>query len=70
MKVVYEIILLNIILRNHLLSENLQENYASLNVTIIYVMHDYGILPDIFGSRHPKAKILSNAWESAITGNE
>ena len=32
MQLVYEIILLNTILRNHLLSENLQWNYGSFNV--------------------------------------
>ena len=43
-----EIILLNKIVRNHLLSENLQWNYASFNATFIYLTHDGGILLDIF----------------------
>ena len=59
MLLVYEIILLNEILRNHLLSENLQWNYASFNVNLIYLTHNHGILPDIFfGSRQLKAKTL------------
>ena len=48
MQLVYELILLNKILRNHLLSETLQWNYASVNVTLIYLPHDHGILRDIF----------------------
>ena len=35
MQFVYEVILPNKVLRNHLLSENMQWNYASLNVTLI-----------------------------------
>ena len=48
MQLGFEIILLNKIWRNHLLSENLQWNYASFNVTLIYLMHDDRILLDIF----------------------
>ena len=48
MQLVYELILLNKILRNHLLSETLQWNYASFNVTLIYLPHDHGILCDTF----------------------
>ena len=33
MQLVYEVILLSKILRNHLLSENMQLNYASFNAT-------------------------------------
>ena len=40
MQLVYEVILLNKVLRNHLLSENMQCNYASLNVTLNYLMHE------------------------------
>ena len=40
MQIVYEVILLNKILRNHLLSENMQWNYASFNVTLNYLMHE------------------------------
>ena len=40
MQLVYEVILLNKILRNHLLSENMQWNYASINVTLNYLMHE------------------------------
>ena len=40
--------LLNKILKNDLLSENRQWNYTSFNVTLIYLMHDHGILRDIF----------------------
>ena len=29
-------------------------------------MHDYGILREIFGSRQPRAKILSNAWQKPL----
>ena len=87
MQLVYEIVLFNKILRNHLLSEHQQWNYASFKVKIkrltsvssnkinklqkyficghsshvilleqilkqslIYLMHDHGILSDIFGS--------------------
>ena len=35
-----EVILLNKILRNHLLSENMQWNYASINVTLNYLLHE------------------------------
>ena len=35
-----EVILLNKILRNHLLSENMQGNYASINVTLNYLLHE------------------------------
>ena len=38
-QLVYEVILLNK-LRNHLLSENMQWNYASFNVTLNYLMHE------------------------------
>ena len=48
MQLDYEIILLKKILRNHLLSENLQWNYESFNVALVYLMHDHGILRDIF----------------------
>ena len=37
MQLVYEVILLNTILRNHLISENMQWNYASFNVTLNYL---------------------------------
>ena len=40
MQLVYEVILLNKILRNHLLSENMQGDYASFNVTLNYLMHE------------------------------
>ena len=40
MQLVYEVILLNKILRNHLLSENMQWSYASFNVTLNYLMHE------------------------------
>ena len=40
MQFVYEVILPNKVLRNHLLSENMQWNYASLNVTLNYLMHE------------------------------
>ena len=40
MQLVYEIIFLNTILGNHLLSENMQWNYASFNVTLNYPMHE------------------------------
>ena len=40
MQLVYEVILPNKVLRNHLLSENMQWNYASLNVTLNYLMHE------------------------------
>ena len=40
MQLVYEVILLSKILRNHLLSENMQWNYASFNVTLNYLMHE------------------------------
>ena len=68
MQLVYEIILLNKILRNRLLFENLflTKKCASFNVTLIYLMHDHGILRDIFfGSRQLRAKILSNSWQLA-----
>ena len=59
MQLVYEIILLDKIWRNHVLSEKLQWNYASFNVTLIYLIHNNGILRDIFfGSRQLKAKTL------------
>ena len=61
MQLVYEIILLNKILRNHHLSENLHWNYALFNITLIYLMHGHGILRDIFGSRKLREKILSNS---------
>ena len=57
--------LLNEILRHHLLSENLQLNYVSFNVIFIYLMHDHGILRDIFGTRSLRVKILSNSWQKA-----
>ena len=64
MQLVYEIILLNKILRNHLLFEDLQRNYASFNATLIYLMHNQGILHDIFfGSQQLRAKILTNFWQ-------
>ena len=57
MQLVFEIILLNKILRNDLLFENLQWNYPSFNVTLIYLMHNQGLLHDIFfGSRQLRAK--------------
>ena len=63
MQLVYEIILLDKILRNYVFSENLQWNYSSFNVTFIHFMHDHGILHDIFfGSPQLKAQILSNSW--------
>ena len=40
MQFVYEVILPNKVLRNHTLSENMQWNYASLNVTLNYLMHE------------------------------
>ena len=40
MQLVYEVILLNKILRNHLLSENMQWNYVSFKVTLNYPMHE------------------------------
>ena len=40
MQLVYKVILPNKVLRNHLLSENMQWNYASLNVTLNYLMHE------------------------------
>ena len=40
MQFVYEVILPNKVLRNHLLSENMQWNYASLSVTLNYLMHE------------------------------
>ena len=40
MQLVHEVILLNKILRSHLLSENMQWNYASFNVTLNYLMHE------------------------------
>ena len=57
MQLVYEVILLNKILSNHLLSENLQWNSASFNVTINYLMHctrswNFG-----------RQQILSNTWQ-------
>ena len=61
----YEMILLNKILRYHLLSEYLQWNYASFNVTLIHLMLDHGIFRDIFGSQQLRAKILSNSWQEA-----
>ena len=40
-QLVYKVILLNTILRNRLLSENMQcGNYASFNVTLNYLMHE------------------------------
>ena len=39
MQLVYGVILLSTSLRNHLLSENIHWNYASLNVTLNYLMH-------------------------------
>ena len=69
MQLVYEIILLNTIFRNHLLSENLQWNYASFNVTLIYLMRHHGILRDIlFGSRQLRANILES-FRSEFTAN-
>ena len=66
MQLDYEIILLNKILRNHFLFESLQWNYVSFNVTLIYLMHDHGILHDIFfGSQQLRAKILSNSRQQA-----
>ena len=57
MQPVYEIILLDKILRNHVLSEKLQWNDASFNATLIYLIRNDGILGDIFfGSRQLKAK--------------
>ena len=50
-------------LRNHLLFENLQWNYASFNVTLIFLMNNQGIFRDIFGSRQLRATILSNSWQ-------
>ena len=40
MQLVYEVLLLSEILRNHLLSENMQWNYASFNVTLNYLIHE------------------------------
>ena len=40
MQLVYDVILLNKILRNHFLSENMQWNYASFNVSLVYLMHN------------------------------
>ena len=40
MQLVNEVILLNKILRNLLLSENMQWNYVSFNVTLNYFMHE------------------------------
>ena len=40
MQLVYEVLLLSKILRNHLLSENMQWNYASFNVTLNYLIHE------------------------------
>ena len=66
MQLDYEIILLNKILRNHFLFESLQWNYVSFNVNLIYLMHDHGILRDIFfGSQQLRAKILSNSRQQA-----
>ena len=37
---VYQVIFLNKILTNHLLSENMRWNYTSFNVTLNYLMHE------------------------------
>ena len=58
MHLVYQVIFLNKILRNHLLSENMQWNYASSSV-ILNLSHawDHGILRHIpFGARQLGAK--------------
>ena len=39
-QLVYEVILLNKIWKNHLLSENMPWNYASFNVTLNHLMHE------------------------------
>ena len=63
MQLVYEVILLDKILKIHLLSENMQWNYASFNVTLNYVMYEimeFCVISSLAGARQLRAKILSN----------
>ena len=69
MQLVYEIILLNMILRNHLLSENLQWNYGSFNVYPYYlIITEFcvtsSLAPDNWGQKH--CQTLGNKPNLAI----
>ena len=63
MQFVFEDILLNKIIRNHLLSGNM---HHLIMLPLLSHAKDHGTLRDIFGARQPRAKKkLSNSWQWA-----